>query len=119
MRSAYADNDIVVYTKPNSNTYHLGRCKYYEKMSGGDYSNPQWLADVIMDGTRCTLCISDEMYYTQREGIYRYELEQLEKGLNVLGNVSIALIAICTFLLIAFIVYIAIRKEQQEKSGII
>lgn len=72
-------SSMVVYKEENNNTYHTGRCAYYEELSNADFSRPYWLSDIIMDGVRCSLCIDEQTYYTCMAVIYKTELEELSE----------------------------------------
>ena len=69
----HADNTVVVYVDKDMDIYHMEYCRFYQEKASGDYSNPHWLCEVVLNGVRCTECISDEMYDTYKEAVYRTE----------------------------------------------
>lgn len=92
--SCRADGDIVVYIDKDTNAYHMGNCQYYAEKSGGDYSRPRWLSEVVLDGTRCALCVSDSLYYSQKEAVLRTKINDLECNVKILFGLVI-LSAVC------------------------
>ena len=87
--SCRADGNAVVYIDKDTNAYHTGNCQYYAEKSGGDYTRPRWLSETVLDGTRCTLCVSDSLYYTQKEAVLRTKINDLECNVNILRGLII------------------------------
>ncbi len=99
----------VVYPDRNR-VYHMSGCKVYEEMFNGDYSEPRYFTDVVMDSPRCTECISEEMYQTFKENVYIMEMEKQEHHIELLSlmNLFFALvIAIC----------VIVRVFKKEKKA--
>lgn len=68
------ENPPIVYMDADNMAYHLGACQYYAEQPDRNYSNPQWLTDVIKDKVRCTHCIRRDIYY-----LYLYGLSLAEQ----------------------------------------
>ena len=89
-----ADGNAVVYIDKDTGAYHMGDCRYYAEKSGGDYTRPRWLSEIVLDGTRCTLCVSDSLYSTQKEAVLRTKINDLECDVNILRGLII-LLTVC------------------------
>lgn len=99
----------VVYPDKNS-VYHMSGCKVYEDMFGGDYSEPHYLTEIIMDSPRCTECISEETYHMFKENIYILEIEKQEQHIELLSVINL-------FFALVIIVYAIVRVFKKEKKA--
>ncbi len=111
-----AATDIVVYCE-ETNVYHMGHCKLYEGKYGSDYSNPHWLGDVILNGTRCTECVTDDVYYTYIEAMYRTELYKKGKIKKLIYKVSVVVLDIFVVCIFGAAIYLYKKKRSAKYSG--
>lgn len=119
---AFKNQAVVYIENDDMMIYHTGHCDYYAEKSNNDYSRPRWLSDVVMEGTRCTLCIPDELYYSYIHAVSKTDiqdfperLQKCENNVKVLLVASIVLISINIMLLVCLIILCSkVRKYRNR-----
>lgn len=99
----------TVYKEEDNATYHLRNCPQIN-----DYSRPCLLSDIVMDGIRCTQCISDRMYYSCRDAVFQAEIKELPY-INRKMKIQTFYIIILTVIIMLLIGYI-MRKNDFNKD---